>query len=136
VYIQSPGVGWWTVQVTGANVPQPQQAFAVVLTGDFGPPVADFVGSPTSGDAILKVDFDDQSEGVITHWAWDFGDLGTSTQQNPSYIYKEVGNYTVSLTVTGPGGSDTETKTNYISVINPPKRIYLPLILKVYASVP
>ena len=29
------------------------------------------------------------------------------------------GTYTVSLTVTGPGGSDTETKTDYITVSEP-----------------
>jgi PKD repeat protein len=137
VYIQNPAVGTWTVEVAGSNVPQAPQPFALVVTGDFGPPpeppTASFSGSPTSGDALLNVSFTDESTGVITAWAWDFGDLGTSTLQDPSHIYKEVGVYTVSLTVTGPGGSDTETMSNYISVLNPPKRIYLPLILKAYA---
>src|SRR5690606_27387658 len=39
-----------------------------------------------------------------------------STLQNPTYIYSNRGSYTVNLTVTGPGGTDTETKTNYITV--------------------
>ena len=78
------------------------------------PPVADFVGSPTSGSAPLLVNFTDQSTGSVTSWDWDFGDGNTSTAQNPSNTYQE-GTYTVTLTVTGPGGSSTLTRTDYIT---------------------
>jgi PKD repeat protein len=85
------------------------------------PPVADFVGSPTSGTVPLTVDFTDQSSGNPTSWSWDFGDgVGTSTQQNPSYIYNEAGTYTVTLTVTNAFGSDDEVKVDYITVTPPP----------------
>ena len=84
-----------------------------------GPPVADFSGSPTSGNAPLTVDFTDLSTGEIDSWLWDFGDGGTSTEPNPSYEYTAVEVYTVSLTVTGPHGSDTEIKVNYITVTEP-----------------
>jgi PKD repeat protein len=84
--------------------------------GDYEPPVADFSGSPTSGPAPLTVTFTDQSTGDITSWSWDFGDGGTSTDQNPTHTYTSTGYYTVSLMVSGPGGSDTETKINYITV--------------------
>jgi serine protease AprX len=121
VYIQSPAVGTWTVRVSGHNVTQPggnpQQPFALVATGVFGPPpvpVADFLGAPLSGDAPLTVSFTDLSKGEITNWAWDFGDSGTSILRNPSHTYAAAGDYTVSLTVTGPGGTDTEIKTAYI----------------------
>jgi len=40
--------------------------------------------------------------------------------QNPSHDYTSAGDYTVSLTATNAGGSDTATKTNYISVAIPP----------------
>ena len=82
--------------------------------------VADFSGNPTSGCAPLTVTFTDQSSGEINTWAWDFGDGGTSNEQNPVYIYQNAGTYTVSLTVTGPEGSDTETKANYITVSDVP----------------
>jgi PKD repeat protein len=61
------------------------------------------------------VTFTDLSTGDITDWEWDFGD-GTphSFVQNPVHTYDNEGYYTVSLTVTGPGGSDTETKNDYI----------------------
>jgi PKD repeat protein len=84
------------------------------------PPVAEFVGSPTSGCAPLTVDFTDQSTGEITSWDWTFGDGGTSTAQSPSHQYTSGGDYTVSLTVSGPNGSDTETKTGYIHVDEAP----------------
>ena len=82
-------------------------------------PTADFTADPTSGCAPLTVNFSDASSGEITDWSWDFGDGTTSTEQNPTHTYNNPGNYTVSLTVTGPGGSDTETKTDYITVYQP-----------------
>jgi serine protease len=89
------------------------------LVGEI-PPTADFVGEPTSGYASLTVDFTDQSTGNPTNWSWDFGDgVGMSTEQNPSYTYNDVGNYTVTLTATNAYGSDTETKTDYITVTEP-----------------
>ena len=80
------------------------------------PPVANFVGDPTGGDAPLTVSFTDQSTGTVTSWSWTFGDGGSSSQQNPSHQYTSAGTYTVSLTVSGPKGSDTETRTGYIAV--------------------
>ena len=80
------------------------------------PPTAGFGAHPTSGVVPLTVQFTDQSKGEITHWAWDFGDGNTSTVQNPSHTYATLGNYTVSLTVTNSGGSDTRTRTNYIRI--------------------
>ena len=77
---------------------------------------ADFAASPTSGETPLTVQFTDQSVGIISSWQWDFGDGSTSSAQNPAHTYTSGGNFTVSLTVTGLGGTDTETKENYISV--------------------
>ncbi len=49
---------------------------------------------------------------------WDFGDGGTSNEQNPVYTYNQAGIYTVSLTVyEADGDNDTETKTDYITVM-------------------
>jgi len=84
-------------------------------------PKADFTAEPTSGTAPLQVQFTDRSSGEIADWAWDFDNDGIidSTEPSPSYIYETPGEYTVSLEVTGPGGSDTEMKTNYIEVTAP-----------------
>jgi PKD repeat protein len=77
-------------------------------------PAADFTANPTSGPFPLTVNFADQSAGQISSWSWDFGDSSSSTEQNPSHTYTDSGTYTVSLTVTGPLGSDIETKTDFI----------------------
>ena len=82
-------------------------------------PEAAFSGTPISGPAQLDVAFTDESTGDITGWLWDFGDDATSTLQNPSHTYDTPGTYQVRLTVTGPGGQDTETKANYIEVSEP-----------------
>jgi len=79
-------------------------------------PVADFTGTPTVGLPGMTVNFTDTSVNTPTAWSWDFGDSGTSTAQNPSHTYAAGGSYTVSLTATNAGGSDVETKTDYISV--------------------
>jgi len=83
------------------------------------PPVAGFSASPITGNAPLTVAFTDLSTGVISTWSWDFGDGGTSAEQNPSHDYVTAGTYTVSLTVTGPGGTDTDTKVDHINVTSP-----------------
>ena len=84
------------------------------------PPVANFTGAPTTGDSPLSVQFTDQSTGSITSYSWDFGDSGISTQQNPAHTYTTAGTYSMNLTVTGPGGSNSKIRTNYISVNTPP----------------
>ena len=83
------------------------------------PPVslkADFTGMPRSGPAPLTVTFTDLSTGNPTQWVWNFGDDATSTEQNPDHTYTAPGTYTVTLTVTNAGGSDPETKPNFITV--------------------
>jgi len=81
------------------------------------PPSGDFIADATYGPATLSVNFTDQSTGDIDTWAWDFGDTGTSTEQDPSHNYTAPGWYTVSLAVTGPGGTHTRTKHSYIQVL-------------------
>jgi PKD repeat protein len=88
------------------------------IQGD--PPVAGFSADPTSGDAPLAVSFTDSSTNNPTSWSWDFGDGSTSTTQNPSHTYTSAGTYTVKLTATNASGADTETRTGYITVSNPP----------------
>ncbi|OGW85159.1 MAG: hypothetical protein A2987_07285 [Omnitrophica bacterium RIFCSPLOWO2_01_FULL_45_10] len=39
--------------------------------------------------------------------------------ENPTHAYELLGTYTVSLTVTGPQGSKTKTRTDYIKVVIP-----------------
>ncbi len=83
------------------------------------PPTISFTATPTSGLAPLAVQFTDSSTGSIDSWAWTFGDENTSVEQSPSHTFTTAGNFAVSLTVTGAGGSSTETKANFITVTEP-----------------
>lgn len=87
-------------------------------------PYADFSASPLTGRLPLRVLFADQSTGTIASYAWDFQNDGIvdSREKNPRYIYTRAGTYSVGLTVTGPGGSDREVKTDYITVSEPVRR--------------
>ena len=83
-------------------------------------PVAAFTATPVTGSAPLTVQFTDQSTGSSLSYSWDFNNDGIvdSTQQNPTYTYNTVGTYTVKLTVTNSTGTNSLTKTNYITVNN------------------
>ena len=83
-------------------------------------PVAAFSASPTAGPIPLTVHFGDQSTGQTTAWQWDFGDGNTASGQNPIHTYGASGTYDVTLTVTGPGGSDSKTLTGLVSVSDAP----------------
>lgn len=88
-------------------------------------PVADFTANRTSDCVPAIIQFSSTSTGNPTSYSWDFGDAsGTSILQNPSYTYATPGVYTVTLTVSGPGGSDTEIKTGYITVFRNPVASY------------
>ncbi|UCE24215.1 MAG: PKD domain-containing protein [Candidatus Zixiibacteriota bacterium] len=78
-------------------------------------PVSAFAAEPTSKSVPLEVNFVDQSSGEINSRIWDFGDGSTSIEQNPAHSYASAGSYTVTLTVTGPGGSDTNAEQISVS---------------------
>ena len=82
-------------------------------------PVGGFTADPLLGPAPLTVNFTDESTGDITSFLWDFGDGETSIEENPTHTYTDEGIYTVSLSASGPHGSDTEVKLGYITVSEP-----------------
>ena len=95
------------------NDKQRVQAFAA-------PVLARFSANVTGGSAPLAVRFTDGSTNGPTTWSWAFGDGGTSGDQHPVHVYAAPGTYTVTLEVSSAdGGSDTETKTGYVTVARP-----------------
>ena len=67
---------------------------------------------------IQFTDLSTPGQGVITSWAWDFGDGTSSGAQNPSHQYTNEGYYNVSLTVINSGGcSGVAVYSRYIRVI-------------------
>jgi len=85
----------------------------VKLTG-FPVLTAEFSATPTTGATPLEVQFTDETPGDFDTWNWDFGDGGSSNEQNPMHVYTRPGPFTVGLTATGASGSATATKVDYI----------------------
>jgi len=116
--------GTYTVNLTATNAggsDTESKINYITVTSPVTPPVANFTASPTSGTAPLTVQFTDTSTNTPTSWAWDVNNDGSTdyTTQNPQHIYSSAGTYTVNLTATNAGGSDTESKINYITVTAP-----------------
>ena len=72
-------------------------------------PVADFTYDVIIGGVPLTVQFTDTSTESPNSWLWEFGDEGTSTEQNPEHIYAISGTYTVKLTATNTTGTHIKT---------------------------
>jgi TM2 domain-containing membrane protein YozV len=88
---------------------------------------ANFSATPTTGIAPLQVTFHNNSGGDFDSSLWDFGDGITSTIPQPTHTFHIPGSYTITLTISGNGGTDTQVRSNYIHV--QPRFLYLPLIL-------
>ena len=67
---------------------------------------------------ITFTDVSVPNAGVLTNWAWDFGDGNTSTLQNPTHSFAAAGPYTVTLTVTTSKGCVSAVFTKLV-IINP-----------------
>jgi gliding motility-associated-like protein len=79
-----------------------------------GQVTAGFTANVVSGCSPLVVNFTNTSTGA-TSYSWNLGTT-TSTQTNPSTTYVTPGTYTVTLTASNGGSSNTYTQTNYITV--------------------
>lgn len=85
-----------------------------------GPPaINELVFSVECTDTGAVIDFSAETEGEIDTWEWDFGDGVTSPQAEPSHFYAVADTYDVSLTVTGPEGTDSLVVEDAIWVIEP-----------------
>jgi PKD repeat protein len=77
-------------------------------------PTAVFTASDSSVVVGQPIIFANTSENA-TSFSWSFGDGTTSTDTVPTKAYNAIGTYTVTLVVTGPGG--TMSATHSITVI-------------------
>src|SRR5512136_2878591 len=117
--------GKYTVRLTvknkGGSDTMTREDFITVNGAN--PPKAQFIAYPRQGTAPMTVLFLDVSQGSPSSRLWDFGDGTTSTDMFPLHTYVAPGKYTVKLTVTNSGGSDTLVRENFIIVRvgNPPK---------------
>lgn len=82
------------------------------------PPVADFSSNVTSAFVGDEISFSDKSTNLVNQWSWTFegGYPGTSSIRNPVVQWMDPGTYTVSLNVSNPSGSNSTSKTGYITI--------------------
>ncbi|MDQ3109050.1 MAG: PKD domain-containing protein [Bacteroidota bacterium] len=71
------------------------------------PPAASFSYTPSAPVVLTPIQFTDQSLNGPTAWFWNFGDLTTSSQQNPNHTYASAGTYSVTLIAMNCISSDT-----------------------------
>ncbi len=78
------------------------------------PVLGDVTATPTSGLAPLEVDFaaaaTDADDDELTY-SWDFGDGGTSDEEDPSHTYADAGVYTAKVTVSDGAAQATKSVT-------------------------
>lgn len=112
----SAAIGWVSASLNEGDI-------AATLVGGaanlYAATVADFSATPTTGVAPLSVAFTSLAAGAYDTVEWRFGDGATSTETNPTHVYDTPGVYDVSLSISGPGGTDGETKCDYITVYTP-----------------
>lgn len=85
-------------------------------------PAVNFVGWPTTICTGSTVSYADQSTNSPTSWSWTFpgGTPAASAVQNPVITYNVAGTYNVTLQATNAFGSNSLTKTAYITVATCP----------------
>ncbi|MCS7037880.1 MAG: PKD domain-containing protein [Saprospiraceae bacterium] len=103
--------GTYTVVLTAVNAcgtTTSTQTVTILL-----PPTAAFSASPTGGCAPLTVTFTNQSSADATAFNWTFqgGTPASSTESNPTVVFKDPGVYTVTLVASNAAGSSTSTMT-------------------------
>ena len=81
------------------------------LDNQIGVPLASFSTTGNSFCQNSPITFTDFSTNSPSSWSWNFGDGGTSTQQNPQHTYSNPGNYIVNLTVTNATGFNSTSDT-------------------------
>lgn len=86
----------------------------IVVDDPFGP-TADFSWAPEEACVGEAITFTNTSSNADSFF-WEFGDNGTSEEENPSYAYSEAGTYTVTLTASGNG---TESQATSMLVVHP-----------------
>jgi PKD repeat protein len=109
--------GNYTVRLTATNLNgnDTRVKYDLITVNESTAIEAEFTSNVTTGTVPLSIEFTDSSTNNPVAWFWDFGDGGTSTEQNPIHTYISEGIFTVSLNATNSGGSNMTTKTELIT---------------------
>lgn len=111
--------GVYTVTLHGGGTDNfPPVTKQVTVTADPNPssvPVSSFTFSPDTIELGQSIQFTDTSNEHATSWSWSYIIGGvteaSSTLQNPVYVPKTTGTYTIQLIATNSKGSNTSQQT-------------------------
>ena len=93
-------IGTFTASVTVTASDKAQAAKEITVTVREIPLSACFVSVFEEGEAPLETSFDPGcSTGTIMNYLWDFGDGSTSTSVKPTHVFKDPGDYKVTLEI-------------------------------------
>lgn len=121
-----PGTYTVTLEVTDDDGLTDTESRTIHVHG-LNPPRAAFSWEPEEPLVGQEVRFHDEStdDRRIVSRRWDFGDGSTSTERNPTHVYRQPGSYTVRLRVKDDDGlSDTESHTIHVREGVPPKAAF------------
>ena len=114
-----------TIHLTASNAWSSVQTEHSITINAPSAPQANFTATPLTGPAPWQVRFSNTTSGTYSSSDWDFGDGGTSSDENPSHVYDTPGVYTVTLTVNGSMGESALTCQDYILIV--PYGVFVPL---------
>ena len=116
--LENGQIYYWKIRYRDLNLKWSDWSDIQSFTATELPDYVDFTADILSGSAPLTVRFTDISNGNAISWDWDLNGDETpdSNEQDPTWIYQDNGNYTVSLTVDFDAEQITETKVDFIIV--------------------
>ncbi len=134
LYHRYTSAGTYTVRLTvrDNNGATDTTTKSVVVAAATPPPVAE-AGGPYTGTVGQPLTFDGTgSTGLISQYVWNFGDGHAAQGATVTHTYSAPGTYTVTLTVSGPGGQSTDTAQVVISQPYPALSVQLTLPKGIY----
>ena len=112
-----PGLYTVSLKVAGPGGTAEKTVPAYIRANGGTAPLVDFHAWWNPATYWNYAEFIPTTIGDITDYSWDFAGLATDTVRQGHWDYPPLpGPHTISLTVTGPGGSATKTKPNYLKV--------------------
>lgn len=108
--------GCYTVGLTRYVAGCPASDISPVCINIYDLPAISYSNDNALGCSVPhEVNFTSDAPDAVS-WEWDFGDGNTSTEENPTHIYTELGSHNVSLTITDAQGCMNTISTTTIEL--------------------